>query len=320
MSAQKIIAVVGATGTQGGSVVRAILADPNGEFLARAITRDADSAKAKELAALGAEVVTADLDDQDSLRRAFDGAYGAFIVTNYWAPRTPDQVAQRTAAQMELDQAGNAARAAGEARLRHVVWSTLEDTRPFFGLSGALVPTVDDGRYTVPHFDAKAEADEMFRELGVPTTFLHTTFFFDGLLSTLAPRRDEQGRLVLALPAADTKLSGIASEDVGRAALGVFRRSDLVGRTISIAGEHLTGAQYATVFSEVIGEPVTYQAIPFEAMRAGTVEGANMFQFYSANEKQFTGDRDLAAVRELNPELQSFHTFLANHLEALQLG
>ncbi|NUR99676.1 MAG: NmrA family NAD(P)-binding protein, partial [Kribbellaceae bacterium] len=147
----KLIAVVGATGAQGGSVVRAILADKSGEYAVRALTRNPDSAKAQELAAAGAEVVAADLEDEASVRAAFEGAYGAFVVTNYWAPLSPEQEAARTRAEMELEQAETAARAARDAGVQHLVWSTLEDTRPFFA-GRDDVPSLDDGRYKVPHF------------------------------------------------------------------------------------------------------------------------------------------------------------------------
>ncbi|MDT3396408.1 NmrA/HSCARG family protein [Streptomyces sp. B1866] len=315
---RKVIAVLGATGSQGGGLVQAILADPSAEFAARAVTRNAGSAKARELAALGAEVVEADLDDEAGLRAAFEGAHGVFVVTNFWQPRTAEQAAARTAAEMEKDQAGNAARAARDAGVRHVVWSTLEDTREFFGVGGERVPTLDGGTYTVPHFDAKAEADELFRQAGVPTTYLRTTYFYEGFLGMFAPRRDEHGRLVLALPMAGARLSGIAVEDIGRTALGVFRRGgDLAGRTVSIAGDHLTGAEYAEAIGAAIGEPVTYQAVPFEQMRAVSVEVANMFQYYAENEKEFVGDRDLDAVRALNPGLRSFAAWAEAHRDAI---
>ena len=158
MTEKMIIAVVGATGSQGGGLVRAILADPEGRFTVRALTRNADSGKARELATQGVEVVEADLDDEASVRKAFDGAYGAFVVTNFWAQRTPEQEKARTRAEMELAQAAAAARAAKDAGLRHVVWSTLEDTRPHFERLGSDVPTIL-GSYKVPHFDAKAEAN-----------------------------------------------------------------------------------------------------------------------------------------------------------------
>src|SRR6204780_5635076 len=122
MSDKKIIAVVGATGAQGGGLVRAILADPTGQFAVRAITRDPSSDKAQELATLGAEVVSADIDDEASLERAFAGAYGAFCVTFFWAHFSPEQ---------ELKEAANMAAAAKAAGVEHVIWSTLEDTRRF---------------------------------------------------------------------------------------------------------------------------------------------------------------------------------------------
>ena len=118
MSDRKIIAVVGATGAQGGGLVRAILDDPEGRFAVRALTRNPDSDKAKSLSAAGAEVVAADLDDEASLVEALDGAYGAFFVTNFWEHFSPEK---------ETGQAANLARAAKKAGLKHVIWSTLED-------------------------------------------------------------------------------------------------------------------------------------------------------------------------------------------------
>ncbi|MEV5889524.1 NmrA family NAD(P)-binding protein [Nonomuraea fuscirosea] len=141
MTEKKIIAVVGATGSQGSGLARAILDNWNGPFTARALTRNPDSPAAKELAGRGAEVVRADLDDEAGLRAAFDGAYGAFVVTNYREQRTGEQAATRSRARMERDQAANAARAAKAAGLKHVVWSTLEDTRPHFTFLGSEPPS-----------------------------------------------------------------------------------------------------------------------------------------------------------------------------------
>src|SRR3984893_17901405 len=135
MSDKKIIAVVGATGAQGGGLVRAILADPNGPYAARAITRKANSDAAKALAKLGAEVVEADLNDEASMLRAFNNAYGVFLVTNFWAERTAEEDEAQTRAEMELAQAGIGARAAKAAGVEHVIWSTLEDTRKHVALS-----------------------------------------------------------------------------------------------------------------------------------------------------------------------------------------
>ena len=251
MTEKKIIAVVGATGSQGGGLARAVLAD--GAFAVRALTRDAASAKAAELASAGAHVVEADLNDEASVAEAFAGAHGAYVVTNYWAPRTPDDEAARTRGEMELAQAGAAAKAARAAGVGHVIWSTLEDTRKHFG-DDERVPTVD-GRYKVPHFDVKAEADELFDKYNVPTTFLRTAGYFEGFAGALAPVRDPNGELVLTLPIADRPMSGIAVEDIGKSALGVFKRGDeFIGQTVSIAGGHLTGGQYAAALTDALGE------------------------------------------------------------------
>jgi uncharacterized protein YbjT (DUF2867 family) len=197
----------------------------------------------------------------------------------------------------------------------HVIWSTLEDSRDVLGTDDR-VPSAE-GDYKVPHFDAKAEADAIFAEYDVPTTFLRTTFFFEGFAGALAPRRTDEG-LVLTLPMADRPLSGIAVADIGKTALGIFKRgSDLVGKTVSIAGDHLTGDQYAAALSDALGEPVTYRPVGWDDFRAqgfpGAVEMGNMFQYYAENSTQFVADRDLDAVRELNPELSSFRDWLSDH-------
>jgi uncharacterized protein YbjT (DUF2867 family) len=318
---KKLIAVVGATGAQGGGLAHAILADPSGEFAVRALTRNPESAAAKALAAAGAEVVAADLDDEASVRAAFEGVYGAYVVTNYWAPRTAEEEAERTRAELELAQAATAARAAREAGVTHVIWSTLEDTRPFFG-DRDDVPSLDDGRYKVPHFDAKGDADALFTSYGVPTTFLRTTFYFDAFINGIGPIRDADGTLAITMPMADKLLSGIASEDIGRTALGIFSRPDLINTTIAIAGDHLTGSEYAATFTEALGEKVAYRPLPWEQYRTlpfpMAVEFSNMFQFYAEDADRFTGDRNLAKVRELNPSLQSFRDWLAKHKDDLK--
>jgi uncharacterized protein YbjT (DUF2867 family) len=310
MTDTKMIAVVGATGAQGGGLARAILADAGGGFAVRALTRNPDSDAARDLAALGAEVVKADISDEASVTKAFDGAYGAFLVTNFWEHMSPEQ---------EKRDAATMARAARSAGLSHVIWSTLDDTREHIPLDDERMPTLM-GRYNVPHFDAKAEANQFFTDTGVPTTFLQTTFYWESLLGPLAPQRGEDGRLVLALAMADGKLAGIAAEDIGRTAYGIFRRGrDLIGRTVSIAGEHLTGEQMAAQLSAVLGEEVVYTPVPFDALRAqqfpGAVEAGNMFQFY-AEAPQFNAVRDLDVVRDLNPQLLTFQQWLTAHKDA----
>lgn len=167
MDESKVIAVVGATGAQGGGLVRAILSEPEDVFVARALTRDTNKAAARGLANLGADVIAADLTDSESLTRAFNGAYGAFCVTFFWSHFSPET---------EIAQAKAMARAAKASGLKHVIWSTLEDTREWVPLDDARLPTLM-ASYKVPHFDGKGEANQVFNELGVPTTFLLTSFF-----------------------------------------------------------------------------------------------------------------------------------------------
>jgi len=321
MTEQKLIAVVGATGAQGGGLVRAILDDPSGEFAVRALTRNPDSAAAKDLAAAGAEVVAADLDDAASVRAAFEGAYGAFVVTNYWVQRTPEEEPARTRAEMELAQAETAAEAARDAGVEHLVWSTLEDTRPFFA-GRDDVPSLDDGRYKVPHFDAKGEADELFTKYGVPTTFLRTTFYFEAFINGMEPTRNSGGKLAITMPMADQRLSGVASEDIGRTAFAILRRPELIGETVSIAGDHLTGHEYAAALTSVLGEEVVYEPLPWDQYRTLpfplAIEFSNMFQFYAEDAHRFTGERDLDRVRALNPGLQSFAEWLAERGDELK--
>ena len=207
MADTKIIAVVGASGAQGGGLVRAILNDPSSGFAARALTRKVSSDKAKELAKLGAEVVEADLDDVETLKRAYAGAYGAFCVTNFWEHYSPEQ---------ELAQAKNMAQAAKHAKLQHVIWSTFEDTRQWVPLSDNRMPTLM-GKYKVAHFDAKGEANRLFTELGVPTTFLLTSFYWENLINFGAgPKKGPDGKLAITYPMGDKKLPGIAVEDIGK--------------------------------------------------------------------------------------------------------
>lgn len=313
---KKIIAVTGATGAQGGSLVRAIAADKSGDFVARAITRKLDSDKAKELAELGVEVVVADLDDPKSLEKAFAGAHGAFCMTNFW---------EHFSAEKELQQAKNLADAAKAAGVKHTIWSTLEDTRKRVPLTDDRMPTLKD-KYKVPHFDAKGEADDYFRKVGTPTTFLATSFFWDNLVAFgMGPKKGEDGKLAFVLPMADKKLPGIAAEDIGKAAYGVFKKGhSLIGQTVGIAGEHLTGEEMAAGLSRALEQPVTYSYVPPETYRTFPFPGAddlgNMFQYKRDFEKEYCAARDVAKTRELNPELQSFAQWLAKNKSKMPLA
>jgi uncharacterized protein YbjT (DUF2867 family) len=315
MPEKKIIAVVGATGAQGGSLVRAILADRSGAFAARAITRNAASDAARALAAAGAEVVAADIDDEAALARAFAGTWGAYCVTFYWAHLSPEK---------EIAEARNMAAAAKTAGVKRVIWSTLEDTRKFIPLTDDRMPTLM-GKYKVVHFDAKGESDHFFTDAGVPTTFLHTSFYWDNLIHFgMGPKKGPDGRYAFTLPMGDKKMPGIAAEDIGKCALGIFRAGDrFIGKTVGISGENITGAQMAASLSRALKRDVLYNPVAPAVYRGFGFPGAddlgNMFQFYADFEVPFCASRDPALARSLNPELMSFDSWLAANAARIPL-
>jgi len=312
---KKIIAVMGSTGSQGGGLVRAIQSDPSGGFKARAITRDPSSDKAKALKDLGAEVVGADIDDEASLKKAFAGAYGAYCVTFFWAHFSPEK---------EQQGARNMANAAKAAGIQHLIWSTLEDTRKWVPLTDNRMPTLQE-KYKVPHFDAKGEIDHVFTDAGVPTTFLLTSFYWDNMyMFGMGPAKGQDGNYSITFPMGNHKMSGIAAEDIGGCAYGIFKKGkELIGKTVGIAGEHLTGAQMAEKLSKGLGIQCSYNAVTPEAYRGFGFPGAedlgNMFQFYADFENYFVGARNLDVARSLNPKLQSFDQWLAKNKSKLAL-
>jgi uncharacterized protein YbjT (DUF2867 family) len=316
MSNQKTIAVAGATGAQGGGLVRAILADKSGQYRVRALTRDANSEKARALAQAGAEVVAANVDDIESLKRAFDGCYGAFCVTFFWDHFSPEK---------ETQQGANLAKAAADAGVQHAIWSTLEDTRQWYPLSDNRMPTLM-GNYKVPHLDAKGEVDKIFTDSGVPTTFLLTSFYWDNFIFFgMGPKRGAEGKLTFSLPMGNSKLAGIAAEDIGRCAFGIFERGkEVTGKRVGIVGEWLTGDEMAARFSEALGQPVTYQAVPFDVYRGLGFPGAddlgNMFQFFAEQQAAMASTRTIESSRALNPQLQDLKTWLAQNKARIPLG
>lgn len=310
---KRIIAVVGATGAQGGGLVRAILRDPEGGFAVRAITRHPDSPAARELAKLGAEVVAGNVEDRSSLERAFAGAYGAYCVTFFWAHMSPER---------EKAEASAMAQAAKRAGVQHAVWSTLEDMRQFVPLGDTRIPTLM-GHYKVPHFDAKAEADAYFATLAVPVTYLVTSFYWDNFIHFgMGPKPGADGVLELRLPLGTGKLAGIAAEDIGKCAYGIFKRgAPYIGRRLGIAGGFLSGAQMAASLGQALGRPVRYIAVPPDAYRSlgfpGAEELGNMFQIDAEFQDRFMAARDLREAKALNPALQTFDAWARAHKDQI---
>src|SRR5262249_32729147 len=151
-------------------------------------------------------------------------------------------------------------------------------------LSDNRMPTLA-GKYKVPHFDGKGESDRVFTDHGLPVTFLLTSFYWDNFIHFgMGPKPGPDGKLAITLPMGNKKLPGIAAEDIGKCAYGIFQRgAEYTGKTVGIAGEHLTGDQMAAALSKILGRPVSYNAVSPEIYRGFGFPGAddlgNMFQF-----------------------------------------
>lgn len=316
MSLIPLITVFGATGAQGGGLARALLQAADRPFRVRAVTRRPGCAEAQALAAQGAELCVADLDEPASVERAMQGAHGAYCVTNFWAHRSP---------QRERQQAAHLAEGARRAGVQHVIWSTLEDTRRVIAPDGRRMPVLVDG-CNVPHFDAKGEADEAFIARGLPLTRLLTSFYWDNLIHFgMQPQRPADGGLVFVLPMGDAALPGIAAEDIGTCAAALFRRGPaVIGQRIGIAGEHLTGAQMADALARALGEPVRHVAMaPADYARLGfpgADDLANMFAFKQLFNEGYRAVRAVDATRALHPGLMGFDAFLARHAGRLPIA
>ena len=310
-----VLAILGATGQQGRGLVHAALADPHGSFSVRALTRRPDAPAALDLARAGATLCAADLDDPVSLQHAFEGAHAVFAMTDFWSHGSPER---------EIAQARHVADAARRAGVAHVVWSTLEDTRERVPLDDPRLPTLL-GRFKVPHFDAKAEADRFFVESGVPTTALHLSFYWDNLIHFgMGPQRAADGVLEFALPMGGAALPGIAAQDIGPCTLALLRDGPPAAlRRIGIAGAHLTIEQMARALEAALGEPVRartpepadYARLPFP----GAAELANMFQFKRDFEAHFRGLRDVDGTRRLHPGVLGFDAWLARHAHRIAI-
>ena len=270
-----------------------------------------DSPEARALAAAGAEVVAADLADPASVVRAFAVHTARICVTFFWNHFSPDQGAGRSAMRWPTPRSRHAC--------EHVIWSTLEDSRRWVKLDDPRMPTLM-GNYKVPHFDVKGEADDVLpcdrRAHDVPVDLV--LLGQPDPLRHGARRPGPDGKLRFALPMGDRPLPGIAADDIGRCAHGIFKRgNEFAGRTVGIAGEHLTGAQMAAGLTLALGREVLHQDVPFDVFRGLGFPGAedlgNMFQFNHDFSADFCAARSIEFSRSVNPGLQSFSDWLAAH-------
>ena len=282
----KTIAVMGATGNQGGAVVKAFHNLDNSNFKIRAITRNPESEKAKAIESMVDEVVKADGDDVDSLVAAFEGCHGVFVVCNFWEDMDVNH---------EMKTMRTIKDALKIAKVKHVVLSTLPDTRNFVNeAENKDTWTVIDkelGMYT-PHFDGKGEVElEYVAEL--PTTRMYTTFYMENFISFgMGPSRQaDTDPYAITFPMGDAKLAMVTVEDIGKCACAIFQDQSLIGKLVGVHSEALTCKEIAEVFTKVCGQPVQYNAVPTDVYAnfgfPGADDLANMFRFFDENQSAF---------------------------------
>jgi uncharacterized protein YbjT (DUF2867 family) len=310
----KLIAVMGATGGQGGAVVDALLKDS--EFSIRAITRNPESDKAKALIAKGVkEAVKGDADDVESLKKAFEGCYGAFIVTDYFVHLDMDRDAQQYI---------NCSEAAKTAELKHVVLSTLEHSNKY--VKGDIAKSwnmLNEAHLSfVPHFDSKAMGTQKFLSEGeVPTTELYTCAYYDNFLGGMKPQKyDPNGPLVIAAPCGKSKVAWVALEDIGKMTAALFKDTSSIGEKIWLKSSDLTMDEVAAAMSKVLGEKVVYNEMEVEAYAGlgfpSAADLANMFRLFR-DHPEFANRRSLEAVQKYVPEPVEFEPWLEANKEGI---
>jgi uncharacterized protein YbjT (DUF2867 family) len=293
----KKILVFGATGGQGGSVARHLLA--RGRFAVRAFTRNANSPAAEELRILGVEVVEGNLDDRASIRAALEGVYGVFGVTNFW---------EHFAA--EAEHGRNLVNAVAGSDVEHLVLSTLPP-----------IEKETNGALKSPHFDIKAEHEEYAKSLGIPATFVHVPFYYENFLAFFPPRPTGDGSFQFGFPQGDTPLAAISVADVGLAVARIFEEPEqYLGKVVKLAGDELPASGYAAVMSEHTGAKISYTHVPREVFAAlgfpGAEDLADMFEYYRAHIP--SRKQDVEHWRAITPELQSFDTWMAQNAAGLR--
>src|SRR6185369_1393153 len=258
---KKLIAVIGATGQQGGGVVRALQA--SGQFNVRALTRNPDKYRG-----LADEVVEADLGKPETLKAAFEGAHGVFLVTNFQEAGTE-----------EFKQATAAIRAAKDAGVRHFIWSTLPD-----------VEAISGGKFNVPHFTGKSKIDRVVKDGGFENyTFVVAPFYYQNLAGAIAPHKQADGSMGWALPL-DPKLRVIHMGDInelGDIVAGAFAHPDEAGsgQYLPLVGDFMSFNEIVETFNRQ-GHNFSYKQVPKESFASafpGAAEIAEMFSYWEAH-------------------------------------
>jgi uncharacterized protein YbjT (DUF2867 family) len=275
----KIIAVTGATGQQGGAVARKLLAEG---WEVRALTRDPGKPAAQELASLGADVVPGDMEDRAGLEAAFQGAYGVFSVQNFWLPNVGFEG--------EIRQGKNVADAAKAASVKHLVYSSVGAAQRGMGQK---------------HFESKWMIEQHIHSLDVPYTILRPAAFFENFNWERAAILNGTFNAIGLRPEKERQL--IAVEDIAVfVALAFANPEQYLGKTIELAGDALTESQLAETFARVIGRPVKLTRPTGGSGRRSDEEMAAMFKFFNGQ----AYDADIPALRKLHPGLLTLEEYL----------
>ena len=261
----RTVLVTGATGNQGGSVAHELLS--RGGYRVRAMTRKPDGEKARALKDRGAEIVAGDLNDEASLRKAMQGAWGVFAVQNTW----------EAGVEGEEEQGKRQAKVARDAGVQHYVYTSVASA---------------DRKTGIPHFENKWRIEETVRGLGFPShVILRPVFFMENLLGPWFKAAIDQGQLAMAVKP-ETRLQMIAVEDIGKYGRWAFDKQEtLKGREIDIAGDELTMPETASLLSRASGHPVAFAPPPIEAVRQGSADFAAMLEWFD----RVGYDADIAA-------------------------
>mmetsp|Transcript_26172 Transcript_26172/g.45010 ORF Transcript_26172/g.45010 Transcript_26172/m.45010 type:complete len:467 (-) Transcript_26172:91-1491(-) len=290
LSSRPIILVFGATGKQGGSVFKHLLA--RGMFRVRAVTRYPETIKGRELRAFGCEVVKADFDDFESLVRACQGVHGVFSVQNYGEVMDLDK---------EVAQGKNVVLAAKEAKVQHFVYSSLEH-----------VSEISGGRITAAkHFDSKGMIEKFAWEEEMPMTVIRPSFYYENFLDPTYWKITSDGMLVISLPMSTKPFYMFSVEDLGGIVAKVFEKpNEYIGKTVGVAGDFLTGPFLVRTFMKVTQKAARYEAAPYSSLKKagfpGATERADMFRFF----QEFQPQRDINECRKIYPQLMTWEKWL----------
>ncbi|MEI9943195.1 MAG: NmrA/HSCARG family protein [Chitinophagaceae bacterium] len=294
MSPKPIILVTGATGAQGGSVARVLLR--SNKFAVRIFTRNAASSKALQLKFAGAEIAEGDLEDIESIKRALENVYGVFGVTDYWEHF-----------ENEYKLGKNLIDAVAQSEVKHLVFSSL-----------ANYNKLSKGEFSVPQYDTKALMESYIKDLQLPASFIHASFYYENFLDVFHLQKDEYDSFWFGFPQGDGKLATVSAEDIGGIVSSIFNHPDqYIGRTMQAVGSDLTCEEYAFTIAEVLNHDVYYKHIPRDEYAAYEIphaeETANTFEV----QRLYITERlfDMIESYALNPSMLEFKKWVIKNKE-----